>query len=149
MQVFPHRYSVTAVARDRHDATLISKDLPAIPSAPPPEFDGPGDRWSPETLFVAAIADCYVLTFCAVASVARFPWTAVSCDVEGVVDRVDRITRFVEIDLRARLTVPAGTDAAHAEQLLLSAKRACLVTNSLHAIVRLEVTVNSEVACTA
>jgi organic hydroperoxide reductase OsmC/OhrA len=148
MQAFPHRYSVTAVAHDRHGATLLSGDLPAIPSAPPPEFDGPGDRWSPETLFIAAIADCYVLTFSAVASVARFTWTALSCHVDGIVDRVNRVTRFVEVDIRAEVTVPAGADAEQAKRLLLNAKRACLVTNSLHATVRLEARVVSEVACT-
>jgi organic hydroperoxide reductase OsmC/OhrA len=149
MQAFPHRYTVTAVAHGQNETTLISGDLPAIPSAPPAEFDGPGDRWSPETLLVAAIADCYLLTFSAVASVARFRWTALGCQVEGVVDRVDRVTRFAEVDIRAQLTVPAGTDVEHAERLLLNAKHACLVTNSLHAIVRLEATVRSEVACTA
>ena len=149
MQAFPHRYSVTAAAHDKNDVTLMSADLPSIPSAPPAEFDGPGDRWSPETLLVAAIADCYLLTFCAVASFARFRWNTLSCHVEGVVDRVDRVTRFVEIDIHARLSVPSGTDIEHAERLLLSAKHACLVTNSLHATVRLEPSIVSEVACSA
>jgi len=98
---------------------------------------------------VAAIADCYLLTFCAVASFARFRWNTLSCHVEGVVDRVDRVTRFVEIDIHARLSVPSGTDIQHAERLLLSAKHACLVTNSLHATVRLEPSIVSEVARSA
>lgn len=149
MQAFPHRYSATAVAHGSNETTVTSGDLPALPSAPPTEFDGPGNRWSPETLLIAAIADCYVLTFCAVASFARFRWTALSCQVEGVVDRVDRVTRLTEVDIRAQITVPAGTDAAQAEHLLLNAKRACLVTNSLHAIARLEATVHPEAACTA
>ena len=149
MQAFPHRYSVTAVAHGQNETTLMSGDLPVIPSAPPAEFDGPGDRWSPETLLVAAIADCYVLTFCAVASFARFPWTALSCHVEGVVDRVDRVTRLAKVDIRAELTVPSGTDVERAEHLMLNAEHACLVTNSLRAIVRLEASIHSEVACTA
>ena len=34
-----------------------------IESAPPKEFDGPGDQWSPEQLLTAAVADCFVLNF--------------------------------------------------------------------------------------
>jgi organic hydroperoxide reductase OsmC/OhrA len=63
MQPFPHHYSVIAKADTQGDVALAGDRLPPIPSAPPTEFGGPGDRWSPETLFVAAVADCFVLTF--------------------------------------------------------------------------------------
>ena len=151
MQAFPHRYSVSAGrAIGGNETTLMSGDLPAIPSAPPAEFDGPGDRWSPETLLVAAIADCYLLTFCAVASFARFRWNALSCQCR----RRRRSRRSGHAVRRGRhharsSTCPAGTDVEHAERLLLSAKHACLVTNSLHAIVRLEATIHFRVSCTA
>ena len=61
MQPFPHHYSVVAKADMQGDITLEGERLPPIQSAPPTEFGGPGDRWSPETLFVAAVADCFVL----------------------------------------------------------------------------------------
>ena len=70
MQAFPHEYTVDGRAFPRGDITLDSDRLPALCAAPPPEFDGPGDRWSPETLLVAAVSSCYVLTFRAVAAVA-------------------------------------------------------------------------------
>ena len=63
MHPFPHHYSVVAKADAQGDVALESQRLPTIPSAPPTEFGGPGNRWSPETLFVAAVADCFVLTF--------------------------------------------------------------------------------------
>ena len=43
-------------------------------SSAPVEFDGPGDRWSPETLLIAAIADCFILTFRAIACATRMDW---------------------------------------------------------------------------
>jgi organic hydroperoxide reductase OsmC/OhrA len=73
MQQFPHHYSVVAKADTQGDVALESERLPPISSAPPAEFDGPGDRWSPETLFVAAVADCFMLTFRGIASLSRFP----------------------------------------------------------------------------
>lgn len=63
MQPFPHHYSIVAAAATEGDVALRGDRLPPIFSAPPKEFGGPGDRWSPETLFVAAVADCFMLTF--------------------------------------------------------------------------------------
>lgn len=131
MQAFPHVYSVTAGAGLTGEVSLDSEGLPTLQSFPPKEFDGPGDRWSPETLFMAAVADCYVLTFRAVAGVSKLPWTSLTCHVEGTVDRVNRVTQFTDLRVRAHLEVPAGSDADHARRLLTQAKHACLVTNSL------------------
>ena len=63
MQPFPHRYSASALANPKDEVMLRSDGLQPLHSAAPAEFDGPGDRWSPETLMVGAIADCYILTF--------------------------------------------------------------------------------------
>jgi organic hydroperoxide reductase OsmC/OhrA len=131
MQEFPHRYSVAASAGAEGDVSLQSERLPSMASAPPVEFGGPGDRWSPETLFVAAIADCFVLTFRAIAGLSRLPWISLACDVTGTVDRVDRITQFTQVDVHARLRIPQGTNQDQALRLLKKAEETCLVTNSL------------------
>jgi organic hydroperoxide reductase OsmC/OhrA len=121
--------------------TLSGDRLPPIASAPPVEFDGPGDRWSPETLFGAAVADCYVLTFCAVAAVFKLPWTSIRCQAVGIVERPHRVTQFVEFDLEVQLNTPADVDREHATRVLVQAKHACLVTSSLKAPVTLETAV--------
>lgn len=146
MQPFPHHYSIVAKAHTQGDVALTGERLPPLSSAPPTEFGGPGDRWSPETLLVAAVADCFVLTFRAIAAVSRFPWTSLECDVTGVVDRVDRVTQFTAIDLRARLRVPAGTKEDQALRLLTKAEETCLVTNSLKVHPRLNAVVEVDTA---
>lgn len=133
MQAFPHEYTVDGRAFLRGDITLDSDRLPALCAAPPPEFDGPGDRWSPETLLVAAVSSCYVLTFRAIAAVAGLSWLSLRCVVRGTVNRVDRATQFSEFHLMVELTVPQGTDEDHARELLARAKHACLITHSLKA----------------
>ena len=90
MQPFPHHYSVSASAATQGDVAIQGDMLPTIASAPPTEFGGPGDRWSPETLLVAAVADCFVLTFRGIAGLSRLPWNSLECNVTGKVDRVDR-----------------------------------------------------------
>ena len=146
MQAFPHHYSVVASASTQGDVTLAADRLPALSSAPPTEFGGPGDRWSPETLFVAAVADCFVLTFRGIAGVSRFPWVSLECSVTGTVDRVDRVTQFTALDVRARLRVPAGSKEDQAQRLLVKAEETCLVTNTLKVQPHLESIVELEEA---
>jgi organic hydroperoxide reductase OsmC/OhrA len=144
MQAFPHHYSVVARGEAQGDVVLEAERLPPISTAPPAEFGGPGDRWSPETLLVAAIADCFILTFRAIAGVSRFPWISLSCNVTGTVERVERVTQFTQLEVRAHLRVPAGTKEDQAMRLLAKAEDACLVTNSLKAHPRLEAVVEFE-----
>src|SRR6476620_5572632 len=106
MQSFPHRYGVTAIGDATHEIELTAPSLPAIVSAAPAEFDGPGTRWSPETLLVAAVGDCFVLTFRAIARASRVSWTSLRCDVAGTLARVDNVTQFTAFDIRARIVVP-------------------------------------------
>lgn len=131
MHPFPHQYEVSAAARPEGTVTLSAPGLTALESAPPVEFDGPGDRWSPETLLVAAVADCYVLSFKAVATASKFAWTALECSVHGKLDRVERTNLFTQFEIKARLRLPPGADQARAQQLLEKSKQVCLVSNSL------------------
>ena len=148
MQEFPHHYSVAASATTQGDVAVESDRLSPIRSAPPAEFGGPGDQWSPETLFVAAVADCFVLTFRAIAGVSRFPWISLTCDVAGTVDRVDRVTQFTAFEIRAHLRVPPGAKEDQALRLLTKAEDTCLVTNSLKVKPHLEAVVDVEAGAT-
>ena len=131
MQDYPHRYAVTAESRDKGYVRLTGDKLDAIESAPPAEFGGPGDRWSPESLLVAAVADCFVLSFRAIARASRFEWRSLQCSAVGVLDKVDGTTRFTGFEIEARLTVPEDADEARAAKLMEKAERVCLITNSL------------------
>lgn len=138
MQAFPHHYAVNAAATPGDDVALDSAWVTSLPSAPPAEFGGPGDRWSPETLLVAAVADCFVLTFRAIAGMSKLPWTSLRCEVSGTVDRIDRVTQFTEFQVRALLLVPPGTSEDLAHRSLVRAEQTCLVTNSLKAAPHLD-----------
>ncbi len=131
MQPYPHRYVVAAAGGTAGNVAISSPGLAALDTAAPAEFGGPGDRWSPETLLCAAVADCLILSFRAVARAARFEWIDLQCECDGVLDRVDGVSRFTRFDMRAVITVPANTDQARAKQLLDKAEHGCLVANSL------------------
>jgi len=131
MQDFPHVYRASAVSAPDGEVTLASQGLAAIASAAPHEFGGPGNRWSPETLLVAAVADCFTLSFRAVATASKLAWTSLDVQADGTLDKVERATRFTKIEVRATLRVPAGVDAARAQRLLERAEQICLISNSL------------------
>ena len=138
MKPYPHHYSVEASAAASGSVELRADALPAIASAPPIEFDGPGDQWSPESLLVAAVVDCFVLTFRAIARASKLEWSSLQCRAEGTLDRVERVTRFVGLRIEADLTLPADGDVEAGKRLLAKAEKTCLVTNSLDLAVELE-----------
>ena len=138
MHPYPHHYSVTASAAAEGSVTVNSPDLPALVTAPPPQFDGPGGQWSPETLLCAALADCFILTFRAVGRATRFEWSRLECRVEGVLERVERVSYFTSFKTHATLTVPAGTDPEKARKLLEQAEHSCLISNSVRGTRTLE-----------
>lgn len=131
MLPLPHRYSVETVATAEGSVVLHTEGVRSLETAPPAEFGGPGDRWSPETLLVGAIVDCYVLTFRAAARTSALRWTTISCRGMGKLDRTDGVTRFTSFALAVHLTTPLGTDTERARRLLEKAEHSCLITNSL------------------
>jgi uncharacterized OsmC-like protein len=133
MKDFPHQYEVSALANVDGDIETVSAAVPPIFAASPAEFGGPGDRWSPETLLVAAVADCFILTFRAVAAASKVTWTSLRCEVTGTLDRIDRVTQFTAFDVHARLQVAAGINEDLARRALEKAEHHCLITNSLKA----------------
>ena len=141
MQDFPHHYQVAATAVDTGNVELSSDGVASIASAPPAEFGGPGDQWSPESLLVAAVADCFVLSFRAIARASKLDWTSLSCNVVGTLDRIERKPQFTAFEVTAELVVPAGTDETKAQRLLQKAEDVCLITNSLIADSHLSATV--------
>jgi organic hydroperoxide reductase OsmC/OhrA len=139
MHPFPHHYTVAAAgAADSDQVTLQGAGAPRLVTASPAEFGGPGDQWSPEGVLVGAVADCYILTFRAIAKASTLPWATLECAVTGTLDRVERVTRFTAFAVHATLSVPPGTDEAKARQAMEKAEKLCLITNSLNAPVHLD-----------
>ena len=131
MHDYPHRYLATARGGTEGVIDTGSPGLESIAVMPPAEFDGPGDKWSPETLLVASVANCFILTFRAVARASHLDWNDVSCVVTGVLDRVERNTHFTEFLIEVTLRLPAGADEHKALRIAEKSESVCLITNSL------------------
>ena len=131
MQPYPHIYTAAASGHPEGAVGLTSPGLPEIATASPPEFGGPGGVWSPETLLCASIADCFVLSFRAVARASKCEWSELACRVEGVLERIEGVTQFTRYRIFASLKVPSEAAREKATRLLERAEHICLISSSL------------------
>lgn len=133
MQDYPHHYLASASAGNQGSVTVSGEGLPELETQSPPQFGGPEGVWSPETMLSAAVANCFILSFRAIARASKFEWTALECNVDGVLDRPERATYFTGFNVHAVLRVPEGAKAEMAQRLLEKAEQICLISASLKA----------------
>ena len=115
--------------------------LPTLEVAAPPEFDGHAGIWSPEHLYVASVASCYMTTLLAIAGVWRVEIRSLEIPAVGVVERgEDRMYSIPSIVLRPRITLASEKDLPRAERLAEKAENVCMVSRSLKTEVTLEAT---------
>ena len=133
MDPFPHYSRVDGCAPSTGEIVLKSDGVTDLLSTAPREFGGGGTEWSPEALLVAAVSDCYILTFRSLALESQLEWTNISCHTVGKLERIDEVSRFTQFGLEVVLKAPADTSESMAQRLLEKAKTVCLVTNSLNA----------------
>ena len=138
MKPLPHAYDVKLTGGPTGYATVSVEGAPPLRSAPPLDFDGPGDAWSPEHLLVAAVETCFLFTLRAIARASRVEFTALELSATGTVNTQDGVMRFTEIVLRPKLTLPAGADRDRALRALDKSERSCLGSASLATPIRLE-----------
>lgn len=144
MHPFPHHYRTVASCEPATLITIESEGKPSLVTGPPKEFGGTGNEWSPEDLLVAAVADCYILSFKAIAQASRFDWVSLSCDAVGTLDKEEHFPQFTGFKLSVKLVVGADADLKKADRLLHKAEAICLITNSLKASSVLEVSIVTE-----
>lgn len=128
---YPHKYLATANGGTEGDVIVSGEGLSDIETQSPPQFGGPEGVWSPETMLSAAVANCFILTFRAIARASKFEWTSLECNAEGILDRPERTTYFTAFNVHAVLHLPSDAKMELAERLLEKAEHVCLITASL------------------
>jgi organic hydroperoxide reductase OsmC/OhrA len=139
MHPFPHIYKVSSSVFPVGHIVLDSPGIPSLATITPPEFDGPGGEWSPETMLVGAVADCFALTFRGIARASGFAWTSLAVECRGRLERPGRVSEFTDFEIRARLTLPEDADQDRARRILARAEETCLITQSLKGETHLDV----------
>ena len=141
MQGYPHHYLTSATGKNEGSVIVSGEGLPDLDTASPPQFGGPEGIWSPETMLSATVANCFILSFRAIARASKFEWTSLECNVDGVLERPERVTFFTAFNIHAVLHVPDGARAELAQRLLEKSEQICLITASLKS----EITLTTEI----
>jgi organic hydroperoxide reductase OsmC/OhrA len=136
---FPHHYDVT-LRGEGAGGVLTADPRPPILGGAPASFDGSDEWWSPEHLLLSSLSLCLLTTLKAVAAKARLALSACVSRAEGVLDKTPAGLAFTSITLHVDLQVGAA-DVERARQLLESAKKHCIVSNSLKPPVTLQISV--------
>lgn len=144
MKPLPHRYSARIAGGPDGYATLSSGGVPDLRTAPPLDFDGPGDAWSPEHLLLASVSACFLFTLRAIARASRAEFIDVDVQTSGTVSKADGVVRFTAIVVQAAFMLPAGGDREKLQRAIDKAAGHCLVTSSLSVTPRIEATIREQ-----
>jgi organic hydroperoxide reductase OsmC/OhrA len=136
-----HRYSTTcdwegstAGGYEAYDRTHAGRASPADTSlrlASDPAFRGDPSLLNPEQLLVLAASSCQLLSFLAVAAVARLDVVAYHDEAEGVMPEDDLPVRITQITLRPVITMRGDVSDDRLRHLCEVAHRECFIANSL------------------
>lgn len=133
---YPHRYHTELSWKDGRRGLISAPPRPDVEGGAPPEFGGTDEVWSPEHLLLSSASLCLMLTFMALAERAKLAVESYRSSTEGVLDRTAAGLAFTRVAVRVELRSP---EQERAEALLLTAKKHCIVSNSLKAPIEVEV----------
>ena len=122
--------SYRGYSRD-HDVRIPG--LPVLPGSADPTFHGDRDRYNPEQLLLAALAQCHMLSFLHVAVRHGVVVTDYQDDATGLM-RLNRdgSGQFESVTLHPRVTVVDAVHVDLAEQLHREANAVCFIARSVN-----------------
>ena len=121
--------SYRGYSRD-HDITAEPGTLPGTAD---PFFRGVADRWNPEQLFVASLAQCHLLTYLWLCVGSGVVVTGYRDNPSGVMqEEADGSGRFTSVTLRPQVTIAAGSDPAVALALHDEVPHYCFIARSVN-----------------
>ncbi|MFE0374451.1 OsmC family protein [Streptomyces inhibens] len=125
-------------AYDR-DHEVHAEGPPPLPGTADPAFRGTADRWNPEQLLLASLAQCHMLSYLAMCALEGVVVAAYTDDAEGTMAEDGAGGgKFTEVVLRPRVEVASADDAERARTLHDDAHEKCFIANSVNFPVRHE-----------
>ncbi|MFZ6012152.1 MAG: OsmC family protein [Bacteroidota bacterium] len=134
-----HYYNVNVTWNKDRKGMMCSPELKpdgsteaCIEVATPPQFPkGVKGVWSPEHLFTAAVASCFMTTFLAIAENSKLNFKSFKCESKGKLDQLENKLAMTEIKLYPTVVLYGNEDRERALRVLTKTETACLITNSI------------------
>ncbi len=109
----------------------ISIDNKVVISTGSPKDDVSANFQSPEDLFVASAAVCYMNGFVEFAKKMRIEFKSFECDATGKLEKVGRSFEITKIDMYAKIVIPSEDVKQKIERALELAAKYCFIGNSM------------------
>ena len=117
----------------------MSDGLPTVQVAAPPEFQGRGNTWTPEHLYVAAVNACFMTTLLAIARNSKLEIVSFSANAIGKLEKVEGSGfQITEVVLKPILVIRFAEDLERAKRVIDKAEKSCLIANSIKTVVKVE-----------
>jgi organic hydroperoxide reductase OsmC/OhrA len=113
------------------DVVLRADGKPDLPGSADPAFRGDHERWNPEELLVAALAQCHLLSYLHSAVNHGVVVTAYEDSPVGTMDQVGQGGRFTSVVLRPRVTVAHEAMVETARSIHREASENCFIAASV------------------
>jgi organic hydroperoxide reductase OsmC/OhrA len=122
--------------------TLLVEGKPPLSASADVPFRGDGEKWNPEDLLLAALAECHLLSYLYACVQAGVVVTSYEDEATGVIQMEGAGGAFREVTLRPRVTVAAASMIPAAEAAHATANELCFIANSVNFPVHHEATVS-------
>ena len=113
------------------DLLISAEGNPPIEGSADKPFRGTPERWNPEELLLAALAQCHLLSYLHVATKNGIVVTDYEDDAVGTMQQVGEGGHFTSVTLRPVVTISAG-DPAVAAQIHAEASALCFIAASVN-----------------
>jgi peroxiredoxin-like protein len=134
-----YRYEASATWTAGRNGTVSAEGIAEpVRFSAPPEFMGEAGQWTPEHLFAAAIASCFITTFKAIAEFSKFEFLSLEVDVEAILEKEQGGYSFTKVVVHPLLEIAVTSDPERAVRLLEKAERGCLVSRSVKSQIELQ-----------
>jgi organic hydroperoxide reductase OsmC/OhrA len=115
------------------DHDILIPGLPVLKGSADPTFHGDRERYNPEQLLLAALAQCHMLSFLHVAVKHGVVVTDYRDEATGLMKlNRDGSGQFERVTLHPRVTVADGQHVALAAQLHHEANQVCFIARSVN-----------------
>jgi organic hydroperoxide reductase OsmC/OhrA len=138
-RAYDRSHEVTAGPEDPARVSVGRGHPQPIAASSDPAFRGDPDRWNPEQLLTAALAQCHMLWYLHLCAAAGVVVTGYRDEAAGTMtEDADGGGRFTEVVLRPRVTVSSPDMIEEAAGLHRDAHEKCFVARSVNFPVRHE-----------
>lgn len=126
--------------------TSSDKAAACIEVATPPEFPkGMAGIWSPEHLFTASVASCFMTTFLAIAENSKLSFSEFMCKATGKLEESGGKYWMSEVLLEPEVTLSDESQFDRALRVLQRTETSCLITSSIKSTVLMKPVVKTDV----